>query len=74
MESDFGGPIGYGVGPSVNSLEKMKMARTPNLQQRLDMAVAQAEERLAAVKEAREIFQRNPDLEKLLNVMQRGLF
>lgn len=38
------------------------------------MVVAQAEERLKAVKEAREIFERNPDLEKLLNVMQKGLF
>lgn len=52
----------------------MKMAHEPSLQQRLDLAVKQAEERLAAVTQAREIFQRNPDLELLLNLMQRGLF
>ena len=51
-----------------------KMCRQPNLKERLDLAVKQAEERLTAVKEAREIFQKNPDLEKLLNIMQRGLF
>ena len=51
-----------------------KMAHQPTLQQRLDLAVRQAEERLAAVKEARDILARNPDLEKLLNIMQRSHF
>jgi hypothetical protein len=51
-----------------------KMALEPTLKTRLDLAVKQAEERLKAVQEAREIFERNPDLEKLLNLMQRGLF
>lgn len=51
-----------------------KMASVPTLQQRIDLAVAQAEERLKAVKEARDILSRNPDLEKLLNIMQRSHF
>lgn len=51
-----------------------KMARQANLAERLDLAVASAEARLKAVSEAREIFRKNPDLEKLLNIMQQGLF
>ena len=51
-----------------------KMLRQPTLKLRLEMAVQQAEERLAAVKRAREIFEKNPDLEELLNIMQRGHF
>ena len=51
-----------------------KLVIKPNIKERLNLAVKQAEERLKAVKEAREIFEKNPDLEKLLNIMQRGLF
>lgn len=51
-----------------------KMVSVPTLKDRLDDAVKQAELRLKAVQEAREIFSRNPDMEKLLNLMQRGLF
>lgn len=46
----------------------------PTLQDRLELAVKQAEERLAAVKEAREIFLRNPDIERLLDIMQKSHF
>ena len=46
----------------------------PSLQQRLDLAVQEAEERLNVIKEARDIFQRNPDLERLLELMQSGHF
>lgn len=51
-----------------------RMVGMPTLRQRLDMAVKQAEERLAAVTEARELFDRNPDIEKLLNIMQKAHF
>lgn len=51
-----------------------KMAHMPTLKQRLDLAVLQAEEKLTAVKRAREIFEKNPDLEELLNIMQRSHF
>ena len=51
-----------------------KMIRMPTLQERLDMAVKQAEERLQSAKEARDILARNPDLEKLLNIMQKSHF
>jgi len=61
---------GYALSGALNQ----KMARMPTLRERLDLAVAQAEERLAAVKEAREIFDRNPDVEKLLDLMQRAHF
>lgn len=51
-----------------------KMAHQPNMKERLAMAVAQAEERLTAAKRAQELFAKNPDLEELLNIMQRGHF
>ena len=51
-----------------------KMLRQPNLKDRLTMAVQQAEEKLAAVKRAKEIFDKHPDLEELLNIMQRSHF
>lgn len=54
--------------------ETTKMALVPTLKQRLEAAVVRAEEQLQAAKEARELFDRNPDIEKLLNLMQRGLF
>jgi hypothetical protein len=50
------------------------MIHQPSLKQRLDMAVNEAEKKLADVKRAREIFDKNPDLEELLNIMQRGRF
>ena len=51
-----------------------QMASVPTLKQRLDLAVRQAEEKLAAVKRAKEIFDRNPELEELINIMQRAHF
>jgi hypothetical protein len=50
------------------------MVHAPSLKQRIEMAVKQAEERLAATKRAREILDKNPDLEELLNIMQRSHF
>ena len=44
------------------------------LKDRIASAVFQAQERLDAAKEAQEIFERNPDLEKLINAIQRGQF
>ena len=44
------------------------------LKDRIVSAVFQAQERLDAAKEAQEIFERNPDLEKLINAIQRGQF
>lgn len=61
-----GGLQGYGAGA--------QMVHVPTLKERLDMAVRQAEERLASAKRAREIFAKNPDLEELLNIMQRSNF
>lgn len=61
-----GETAGYDNGP--------KMCRQPNLQDRLKKAVQQAEEKLAAVKRAAEILAKNPELEELLNIMQRSHF
>lgn len=45
--------------------------KQPSLEERLARAVNQAEERLAAAKEAQELCARNPDVARLLNLMQR---
>lgn len=57
-----------------SAIGQMKMASVPTLKQRLDKAVEQAEAQLEAVKEARGIFERNPDIERLLDLMQRSHF
>lgn len=51
-----------------------RMARQPNLQERMALSIKKAEERLARTKEAKEILDKNPDLERLLNIMQQGIF
>ena len=45
-----------------------------SLKTRLDMAVRDAQERLDEAVRAREILDKHPDLEELLNIMQRGRF
>jgi len=50
------------------------MVRLPTLKERLALAVTNAEEQLANAQEAKEIFDRNPDLERLLDLMQKGRF
>lgn len=51
-----------------------KMVRMPTLKERLSQAVTDAESRLAEAKRAAEIFAAHPELEELLNIMQRGRF
>lgn len=72
MDFDAQGPSS--IAPTGYYGGEAKMARQPNLKERLELAVQQAEEKLAAVKRAKEIFDRNPDLEELLNIMQRSHF
>lgn len=48
--------------------------RPATLKERLVMSVRDAEQRLAEAKEAMEIFSRNPDMERLLDIMQKGRF
>lgn len=68
MESLMGG------GANAGYPMEAKMASMPTLKQRLDMAVREAEERLKSAQRAREIFEKHPDLEELLNIMQRSHF
>lgn len=46
----------------------------PTMKDRLAAAVERAKERLASAEEAKAIFDKNPDLERLLDLMQKGLF
>ena len=51
-----------------------RTVQMPSLKTRLEQAVKDAQSRLDDAKEARDILDKNPDLEKLLNIMQRGRF
>lgn len=48
--------------------------RMPTLKERLDLAVKQAESNLSDAKRAREILDKHPELEELMNIMQKGRF
>ena len=65
--------IGYYNGPEQSGFVG-KALNVPSLQRRIDNAVQQAEDRLKKVKEAQEILSRNPDLERLLDIMQQSHF
>lgn len=62
-----------GTGASPNPMSG-SIARTPNLRQRAAMAVNEAKIRLADVERAVEILNQHPELEELLNIMQRSHF
>lgn len=59
---------------SAYEISEAKMVRVPTMKERLQLAVEQAEAKLADAKRAKELFDKNPDLEELLNIMQRGRF
>ena len=71
----FDNLVGAGASPTgMGYANEAKMLRMPTLADRLDAAVKAAEDQLADAKEARELLNRNPDLERLLNIMQKGRF
>jgi bacterioferritin (cytochrome b1) len=55
-------------------LNMAKQARQATHRQRLEQSIRDAEERIAKLKEARELLDRNPDLERLLDIMQQSHF
>jgi hypothetical protein len=70
MEFEGGALAGQAYdGPST-----AKMVHRASMKHRLADAVAEAESRLADAKRAKEIFDAHPELEELLNIMQRGRF
>ena len=76
MEYDSSTPAECGLanGTLVQPTGVSKMLRMPTLKSRLEEAVRNAEQRLAEARRAREIFDKHPELEELLNIMQRGHF
>ena len=64
------GNSGGGAIPTARYDQTTQLARQPPLKVRLEMAVQQTEDRLVAVKRARELVAKNPDLEELLNIIQ----
>ena len=70
----------YYDGPSLNAGSLggnqfiAKEARQATHRQRLEMSIKSAEDRIAKLKEARELLDRNPDLERLLDIMQQSHF
>lgn len=50
-------------------------AKAVTVKDKINMAVAQAEQQLKQAKRAQEIFEKNPDLEELMNIMSNsGIF
>ncbi len=68
----IGGNAAYG-GPAQEALVG-RLGIAPTMKQRLAGAVQQAEERLQNAKRAKEILDKHPELEELLNIMQKGHF
>jgi hypothetical protein len=69
MDYDLPTPVGMGTYGG-----EQKMVRMPTMKERLELAVRQAEEKLTAAKRAKEIFDKHPELEELLDILQRSHF
>lgn len=63
-----------GQGSSPYNEISAKDAQMPSMKLRLSMAVKEAESKLADAKRAKEILDKHPELEELLNIMQRRSF
>jgi hypothetical protein len=65
----------YSTGANqIEPYDSPKMVRMPTMKERLELAVKEAEMKLANAKEARALFDKNPDLERLLDLLQRSNF
>lgn len=71
MDSAFSGAA---LSPMNYAGQEQGMLKMPTLKERLRKAVIDAESQLADAKRAKEIFEAHPELEELLNIMQRGRF
>lgn len=63
-----------GQGPMLMPYNEAKMARPATYMQRANLAVTEAERRLADVKRAQEILEKHPELQELLDILQRNNF
>lgn len=73
MSDILGGSSQYSANESMTGYDNSaKMASVPTMRNRLQIAVTQAERQLADAKRAYEIFDKNPDLEELINILQRA--
>lgn len=71
---DVLGTIGGGLSDPRNYAMEAKVAGPMSMKMKLDMAVKEAEKRLADAKRAQEILAKNPELEELLNILNRTHF
>ena len=71
-QQDIQSALGGGIGQTLNTASGYW--RTGTVKERLAAAVKDAEAKLKVLQEAKEIFDRNPDMERLLNLMQKGYF
>lgn len=76
MSHDYDAP---GGGQNFNQMLAKQGAETlggsyrePTIAERIDLSVKKAEQQLADAKRMKEIFDRNPDLEELINLMNKG--
>lgn len=79
MDFGLGGAITTSGASGDNKLmrddyNELSAAKVVRIKGRLAEAVQRAEAQLADAKRAKEIFDAHPELEELLNIMQRGRF
>lgn len=67
----FGGNYGGEQAMGGSVAKSLDMPRSFTQRDRINQAVAEAEQRLAAAKRAAEILEKNPDIEELLNLLGR---
>lgn len=72
FEGSNGCDVPYGL--ALKNQEQAAYAMANTISARLSRAVEQAEVQLADARRAKEIFDRHPELEELLNIMQKGRF
>ena len=74
MDFPDSAPGGGLIDPRNYAEQGVSVGKQMTLKLRLEMAVQEAEKKLADAKRAREILNKNPDLEELLNIMNRTHF
>lgn len=67
---DVGGAIAYQDTGGLNA----KSVGPMTMEMRLNMRIAQCEKQLSDAKRAKEIFEKNPELEELINILNRSGF
>lgn len=73
LEGRFRGEFMYGGTSPGNEIDRPSTAKPVTVKDKINRAVAEAEQQLAQAKRAQEILNKNPELEELLNIMNNSV-